>query len=208
MKEIWKDIYFKDLINNKIYDYRGLYQVSNTGFVKSLNYNKTNKEKILKERANNKGYYRVSLCKNGITKDFQIHRLVAYMFLPNDDQINKTFINHKDENPLNNNVENLEWCTQKYNCNYNNHNKKLSESHKKEKNPFYGQNHTEETKKKMRKSAHKRKIIAISLIENKVIIFNKMSDVKYYGFWNSAVYKCCIGKQKSHNGFKFYYLKK
>ena len=83
MKEIWKDIYFKDLINNKIYDYRGLYQVSNTGFVKSLNYNRTNKEKILKERVNNKGYYRVSLCKNGITKDIQIHRLVAYMFLPN-----------------------------------------------------------------------------------------------------------------------------
>ena len=46
-----------------------------------------------------------------------VHRLVAYNFIPNPD--NLPLINHKDENPSNNNVDNLEWCTYQYNATYN-----------------------------------------------------------------------------------------
>lgn len=45
-----------------------------------------------------------------------IHRLVAEAFIPNPN--NYPCINHKDENPSNNNIDNLEWCTYKYNANY------------------------------------------------------------------------------------------
>ena len=101
----------------------GLYQVSNLGRVKSLNYNHTKKEKILKPILINY-YYSVGLCKYGGIKHTRIHRLVAQTFIPNPD--NLPCVNHKDENKLNNKVENLEWCTIQYNNNYNNHNVKIN----------------------------------------------------------------------------------
>ena len=104
--EIWKDIK----------GYEGKYQISNKGRVKSLGNNKTKKEKIRDGKIDNRGYKRISLCKNGKEKKYSIHRLVAQAFLPNPD--NLPVVNHKDENKLNNNVENLEWCTQEYNVNY------------------------------------------------------------------------------------------
>ena len=61
-------------------------------------------------------YLKVSLCINGIPKAYYIHRLVAQTFIPNPK--NYPQVNHKDENSFNNNVNNLEWCTEKYNCNY------------------------------------------------------------------------------------------
>lgn len=121
MKEIWKDIK----------DYEGLYQVSNFGRVKSLRRyvaRGTNKywvnEKILKPRYT-KGHYYTSLHKNKKSKNYYIHRLVAEAFIPNPD--NLPCINHKDENTANNNVNNLEWCTHKYNANYGTRNKRLSD---------------------------------------------------------------------------------
>ena len=74
MKEVFKDIT----------GFEGLYQVSNLGRVKSLNYGRTGKEKILSP-GNNWGYQMVSLYKNGIRKQFKIHRLVAETFIPNPD---------------------------------------------------------------------------------------------------------------------------
>ena len=62
-----------------------------------------------------KGYAKVRLyagCRDE-WKDFFVHRLVAEAFIPNPDGF--PIVNHKDENPLNNTVENLEWCTVKYN---------------------------------------------------------------------------------------------
>lgn len=106
MEESWK----------YIEGYEGLYKVSNKGRVKSLNYNKTKKEKILKPDINSNGYLLVKLCKDKTIKRFLVHRLVANAFLPNPN--NLPCVNHKDENCENNNVENLEWCTHKYNINY------------------------------------------------------------------------------------------
>ena len=104
----------------------GKYQVSNFGNIKSLNYNQTHKEKLLKPFQNTDGHCQIELCKNNIGKRFLVHRLVAISFIPNSDKL--PLINHKDENPKNNRVDNLEWCTAKYNCNYGNRNKKLYHS--------------------------------------------------------------------------------
>lgn len=53
---------------------------------------------------------------NGNRKTIKTHRLVAIAFLPNPE--NLPDVNHKDFNRRNNNVENLEWCTEKYNTQY------------------------------------------------------------------------------------------
>ena len=117
--EEWKDIK----------GYEGIYQISNKGRVKSLNYNRTGKEKIREGTVDNTGYKIISLSKNGKEKKYSIHRLVAQAFLPNPD--NLPVVNHKDENKLNNNVENLEWCTHKYNCNYGTRNERTSKKNRK-----------------------------------------------------------------------------
>ena len=111
MKEVWKDIK----------GFEGLYQVSNLGRIKSF-YGWNGKKYVQREKILNpykqvagKNYYRyvVKLNKYGKLKDMKVHRLVAQAFLPNPN--NYPIINHKDGNPLNNKVDNLEWCTQKYN---------------------------------------------------------------------------------------------
>ena len=104
MVELWKDIA----------GYENLYQVSNLGNVVSL---KHKKPFILKPQKDDKGYLRVVLrIFNKTPKWCFVHRLVAKAFIENPN--NYPIINHKDENPLNNNVENLEWCSYQYNINY------------------------------------------------------------------------------------------
>lgn len=83
--------------------YEGLYEVSEKGQIKNL---KT--QHVLTPR-NSTGYSMVALFKNGERRDLKIHRLVACSFLENPQ--NKPQVNHKDGNKLNNNLENLEWCT-------------------------------------------------------------------------------------------------
>lgn len=124
MIEQWKDII----------GYEGLYQVSNFGRVKSLervyycgvnhSTRKVIKEHMLVPRLTQKGYCRVHLARNGISVNAPIHRLVGFYFLEN--KYNYTEINHMDENKSNNHVNNLEYCTHKYNCNYGDRNKKIS----------------------------------------------------------------------------------
>ena len=93
------------------------YQVSNLGNVRNLNYNGTKGNvKNLVPKKNNSGRLWVELWANGRGKIFLIHRLVGMAFIPNPDNLPQ--INHKDENPLNNCVENLEWCTASYNVKY------------------------------------------------------------------------------------------
>lgn len=109
MKEIWKDIK----------GYEGKYQVSNLGNVKSLCYNNTKISKLLgiyKNKNNDNGYYFTPLSKNGKPKNFFIHRLVAEAFISNPN--NLPCVNHIDEDKSNNKVDNLEWCSYKYNVNY------------------------------------------------------------------------------------------
>lgn len=108
--ETWKDID----------GYKGIYQVSNLGRVRSLDRINSYGERargVMKTPSNNgHGYLFVCLCKNGQTKRFYIHRLVGMMFIPNPPKLPQ--INHKNEIKSDNRVENLEWCTQQYNNNY------------------------------------------------------------------------------------------
>ena len=104
--------------------YEGLYEVSSYGRVKSLEISYIRKngimyhkpEIILSPKTNGIGYFIVCLYKNKTHKYCLIHRLVALTFLPNPD--NLPCVNHKDEDKSNNRVDNLEWCTEKYNSNY------------------------------------------------------------------------------------------
>lgn len=90
--------------------YEGLYQVSNLGRVKSFPRKFTHKgDVIILPHRSDKGYLYVTLSKNGRTKHFQVHRLVADAFINNPK--NKSQVNHLDGNPSNNNVDNLEWAT-------------------------------------------------------------------------------------------------
>lgn len=144
--EIWKDIP----------EYENLYQVSNFGKVKSLNYRRSGKERILKPSNDGKGYVIVDLYKNGEKKHFKVHQLVALAFIPNDNPIEKIEINHKDENKQNNHVDNLCWCSHIKNINYGTRNERVSEKLKdkfkdKENHPMYRKHHTEEAKQKMSK---------------------------------------------------------
>ena len=75
----------------------------------------TRKKKYLKTIINKYGYCKVKLQKNKIIKMFSVHRLVALAFIPNPN--NCPQVNHIDGNKLNNNVDNLEWCTSKHNMN-------------------------------------------------------------------------------------------
>lgn len=100
----------------EIKGYEGHYLISSSGDVISLNYRRTNKAKMLVWKVNNKGYAWVELCKNGIKEQKLIHRIVAETFI--DNPKGYKIINHKDENPLNNNVDNLEWCNNSYNALY------------------------------------------------------------------------------------------
>lgn len=99
--------------------YEGLYQVSNTGHVKSLDRkcgnNHIYKSRMITERVKNH-YLQVQLYKNSQMKNCNVHRLVALAFIPNPE--NKPTVNHIDENKLNNSVDNLEWATHKENTNY------------------------------------------------------------------------------------------
>lgn len=103
--EIWKDVV----------GYENAYQISNYGNVKSLNYNRTNKEKILKPKLD-KGYLRVVLSKHGVVKTKTIHQLVAESFLghkPN--KYSGLIVDHINNIKTDNRVNNLQLTTQRNN---------------------------------------------------------------------------------------------
>ena len=105
-----------DLKSNKewklIEGFEGYY-INKEGIVIST---KHKKYRILSQHTDKSGYIKIDLMgKNGKKKSLLLHRLVAKNFIPNPDELPE--INHKDENKSNN-IDNLEWCTHKYNSNY------------------------------------------------------------------------------------------
>ena len=117
--EIWKDIA----------GYEGWYQVSNMGRVRSLDRitskNRLIKGEIRKLSVTQHGYLNVSLNKNGVSKTYSVHKLVATAFLENPE--NKPCIDHIDTCKTNNKVENLRWVTHRENINNS-----LTKKHQKE----------------------------------------------------------------------------
>ena len=169
MNEIWKDIE----------GYEGLYQISNLGRVKSLNYNKRGFERILKNKTGSRGYFNVNLSKDGKSKNINVHRIVATHFIPNPDNLPQ--VNHKDENKQNNCVENLEWCTAEYNNTYGS---------------------------RLEKSANSKSIPIIQFTKDWEFVrkWNSARIAEYtLGLNIGSVCLCLKGKHKSTGGYKWGY---
>lgn len=164
--EIWKDIP----------EYEGLYQVSNLGRIKSL-YNYRGGNSILIQRVK-KDYLTIGLRKKGIRKWHQVHRLVASAFIPNINNLKQ--VNHKDENKLNNKVENLEWCSAKYNNSYGTRLARVSQSNR-----------------------LKKKICKYDLKGNLIATYNSITEAtKLNGLKSiSSISCCCNGINKTAGGY-------
>lgn len=160
MKEIWKPIK----------GYEELYEISNFGRIR----------RYLQLNTNNKGYKHITLIKDNKKTDVSIHRLVAEAFLPN--PYNLPCVNHKDENLSNNFVNNLEYCTYKYNLNYGT--------------------------AQQRKSHKLSKPVCQYTLDNELIkIWPSLTECKNKeGFNIGHIYECCRGIRKTHKGFKWSYF--
>ena len=173
MIEIWKDIE----------GYYGLYQISNLGRVKSLNYRRTGKEKILKQAKTKLGYLFVFLKhKQEKAKPYYIHRLVAEAFIDNPN--NLTEINHIDEDKTNNASSNLEWCTRLYNINFGTRNERSRISR------------TNDIKRSKQ----------VLCVETGKIYPSTKEVQRQLGFRQGNISKCCNGKGKTAYGHTWKYV--
>lgn len=166
--EVWKNI--------KGYD--GLYEISNWGNVKSLNYNNTGKSQMLKPRYVRGRYKAVTLCKDCYHKQITIHRLVAQAFIPNPN--NYPQVNHIDEDISNNHMDNLEWCTSEYNLKYGTRNDKISR-------------------------ALSISVIGTNIKTREELILPSATYGNSIGFDHSCIIKCCKGHRKTHKGYTWRY---
>lgn len=97
------------------------YEVSNVGQIRNVRTGR-----ILKQKIDRFGYCQVCLYKDGVPKWVKVHRLVALAFIPNPKNLPE--VNHKDECKTNNRLDNLEWCTSKYNKNYGTRNQRAGKA--------------------------------------------------------------------------------
>lgn len=174
--EIWREIK----------GYNGMYLISNKGRV----YSNHRGGKYLKGEVNNTGYYRVPLTDdNGNKKNVFIHRLVAQTFINNPN--NLPYVNHKDFNRKNNNVENLEWVTRKENMEHASHAGHFKKNKK--------------WREKIGKPQRKR-VVATNIKTGEIIGFEQLTDVAEYGFQPSCVSQCCNNIRKTHKGYRFCFM--
>lgn len=174
--------------------YNGLYMVSNRGRVKSLDrYVKHSsgewqlkRGRILKPAKDRNGYLKVQLSKDGKGKLFFVHRLVAMAFIPNPN--NLPMINHKDENPSNNCVDNLEWCTQKYNVNYGTAIERMR-------------------KKNINNEKTSKPVLQYTTDGKFVREWPSMKECGRNGYNIGDVCLCCRGKLNKHKGYIWKYKK-
>lgn len=169
--------------------YEGLYEVSNHGRVRNCKTGKVLRHNIHR-------YCSVMLCRNTHNKRFTVHRLVASAFIPN--PMGLPCINHKDENPLNNCVENLEWCTHKYNSNYGTAIKRR----------VAHTNWQSETMiRSMRKNAaHARKTVLQTKNGRLINCFESVTEAsRDTGISQSAISKNLTGKSKTSGGYVWKY---
>lgn len=189
MEEIWKDIK----------GYEGKYQVSNLGRVRSLSRLVWNGKVYVKHTgrilSQTVRYSKKRMCytysyvsfhnkSNAPTKKIFIHRLVAEAFIPNPN--NYSFVNHKDENKLNNTVDNLEWCT----CEYNN---------------SYGTARERSIKTKIRKGITK-PVCKYSLDGKRLCIYNSVTEAaKANNVSKTQISNACINKtiRVGNYGYRF-----
>lgn len=191
MNEIWKDII----------GYEGIYQISNTGRVRSLP-RKTryrngrvvqHKGKILVPQKNSAGYQRVPLARNGVHTAVFVHRLVAIHFVENPNPSEFTIVNHLDCNPLNNNSENLEWTTMKGNSLH------AFKSGRMKRTPEW------ERKLRRTNEINGKAVVGENLETGERVFYTCLNDCKNDGFQRPSVCVCCKGKRKTHKGYTWRY---
>lgn len=160
------------------------YQVSNLGRVKSTQYHNGTYERILKLNKNKKGYQSLKLYKNGKVKRCSVHRLVAQAFIPNPD--NLPMVNHKDENPSNNHVDNLEWCDNKYNLTYG--------------------SRIERVVSKTKNGKCSKTVYQYTLDGEFIREWPSVNEVeRQYGYYSTFISACCRGKYKKAYGYVWRY---
>lgn len=133
---------------------------------------------ILKPWTNQYGHEIVDIKIRGKRHVSYVHRLVAFAFINNPE--NKPCVNHKDNNPHNNVSGNLEWCTKKENSQW------MS-------NQLRGTSVP---------------VIATEIETGKQIRFDRLQDVRNFGFQPSCVCCCCKGKRgfSQHKGYRWRYV--
>lgn len=182
-KEIWKDV--EGYPN---------YQVSNMGRVKSLNYNHTKKEKILKPHKATNSYLMVQLFNNDTYKFKLIHRLVAETFISNPE--NKPCVDHINTDKTDNRVENLRWVTHKENSN----------------NPISKNNMAVNATKPMLGIKSKDNPLSIPILQLSkkgtpiMLWYCGLDILRKIGINNRNVSLCCKGKRKTAGGYRWQYL--
>ena len=193
---MWKDIK----------GFEGIYQISDCGEVKSLSRNvkcrggvRNVSEKILVPVTIGNGYKQVGLCRDGKCKRVLLHRLIAEAFISNPN--NFPCVNHKDGNPSNNNIDNLEWCTHEYNSNYYicKERQRLSMLERYQKDPDFLEdcrNRLDIWHKKCRK-----RVCQIDLCGNLIKIWDSTLATAVDGFVPNNVGKCANHQRGTHHGF-------
>lgn len=179
MNNIWKPVV----------EYEGLYEVSNTGLVRSVykvvrsSNGKTfhYKPRHLKKYLDHNGYEYISLSKCGVKKKYKVHQLVCKAFLPNPSCYKQ--VNHKDECKTNNCVDNLEWCDQIYNSNYGTRNQRISSA-------------------KINAKYNSKPIVQYDLSGNLIKEFPSTREAqRLTGLCRVGIGRCCRGTLKSYSGF-------
>lgn len=172
INEVWKPVR----------GYFNLYEVSNYGRVRSLNYHHTDKERILSPFKNSGGYLIVGLYKDEKRKKYRIHRLVWEAFngpIPKGMQIN-----HLNEDKTDCSLTNLSLVTPKENINYGTRNGRVAKS--------------------LSKPVEQFTLSGIYLCTWPSTI-SVEEELGHLGFDQSAISACCNGKQKTHKGFIWKY---
>lgn len=173
--------------------YEGLYEVSENGDVLSVaqytcHHTVVSRKvpRLLMPELTHDGYVRVTLSKYGVQRHIMVHRLVALAFIPN--PTNLPQVNHKDENPQNNTVDNLEWCTGKQNCNYGAHRERI--------------------KQRLSIKHHLAKPVArLDEKGNLIEIFKSTREAAMaLGVRSENISRCCMGKYKRVCGSRWKYL--
>ena len=151
--------------------YEGLYAITSCGKVWGYK-----RKKFLKPTLTAQGRLRVGLYKDGKLTSYLIHRLVAEAYIPNHNGLPQ--VNHKDENPQHNWINNLEWCSGEYNLSYG-------------------------TRLERSVKGHKKPIYCVELDK----VFDSAADAaRELGLDNSAIGKVCKGKKKTTGGYHFRYM--
>lgn len=184
MKENWKPVP----------GYEDFYEVSDCGNVRSIAVYSAKCQRIiqrksprmLRQETSQDGYKRVLLSLYGQHRHFSVHRLVAFAFIPNPDNLPE--VNHKDENSANNHAGNLEWCMPSYNSNYGTLPQRIS---KRQTNAPY----------------HSKQVAQLSMDGKVIATFPSTREAeRQTGISSDCICRVCKGRSSHAGGYKWKYV--